>query len=106
MPALQIGTVKPVLFLRKKVKTMTFKTDSVNIPLYGHGLECVGNIVHEPHVTGTFAADPVTGEDGNVYGVFTVQDSADKSYPSLWAGTYRINASRLRAYAPSVFAEL
>lgn len=108
---------------------MTFKTSAVTIPLYGHGLECDGSIAHEPQVTGTFAADPVTGNDGTVFGVFTITDPSRESvdsveaandeeavviadgitgfpYPSLWAGTYRINASRLKAEVPSVFASL
>lgn len=85
---------------------MTFKTTSVIIPLYGHGLECSGNVTHEPNVPGTFAADPVTGNDGTVFGVFTVPDPTNgKDYPSQWAGTYRINADRLKAGAPYVFTE-
>ncbi len=86
---------------------MIFKTTSVTIPLYGHGLECVGNIAHEPHITGTFAADPVTGSDGKIYGVFTVPDSTNGTdYPSLWAGTYRIHADWLKVCSPGVFEEL
>lgn len=84
--------------------SMRFKTDPVTIPLYGHGLECVGSIAHEPDVTGTFAADPVTGNDGTLFGVFTVPDPANGAdYPSLWAGTYRLSASRLLANVPRVF---
>lgn len=85
---------------------MKFKTSPVTIPLYGHGLECVGSIAHEPRVNGTFAADPVTGNDGNIFGVFTVTDPEDGRYPSGWAGTYRISASRLRSYGPDVFEEI
>lgn len=85
---------------------MKFKTTSVTIPLYGHGLECVGNIAREPHVTGTFAADPVTGSDGTIFGVFTVPDPTGAEYPSLWAGTYRIRADRLKVCAPDVFEEI
>ena len=85
---------------------MTFKTTPVTIPLYGHGLECSGNVAIEPQVSGAFAADPVTGNDGEVFGAFTVSDPEDKSFPSLWAGTYRISASRLKAEIPSVFASL
>lgn len=84
---------------------MTFTTATVNIPLYGHGLEDVGNIAHEPHVVGSFAADPVTGNDGVKYGVFTITDSETGAYPSAWAGTYRINADRLKAEVPQVFTE-
>lgn len=83
---------------------MTFKTTSVTIPLYGHGLETVGNIDHEPMVTGTFAADPVTGNDGTVFGIFTVPDPTNGTdYPSQWAGTYRISVDRLKSLP--VFAE-
>ena len=85
---------------------MKFITSPVNIPLYGHGLEDVGSVSTEPHVTGTFAEDPVTGNDGKAYGVFTIADPENKAYPSLWAGTYRINADRLKAEAPNVFASL
>ena len=85
---------------------MKFKTTPVTIPLYGHGLWCTSTLAHEPHVTGTFAEDPVTGNDGNSYGVFTIADPEDKSYPSAWAGVYRIDVSRLKAYVPSVFASL
>lgn len=84
--------------------SMKLKTTPVNIPLYGHGLECVGSISNEPHVTGTFAEDPVTGNDGASYGVFTVTDPADDSFPSSWAGVYRIRIDRLQAEAPNVFA--
>ena len=86
---------------------MTFKTTPVTIPLYGHGLETVGSIDHEPIVTGTFAADPVTGNDGTIFGVFTVPDPTNgKDYPSQWAGTYRISAGRLQARTPYVFEEV
>lgn len=80
---------------------MKFKTTPVYIPLYGYGLECVGNIALEPHVTGTFAADPITGTDGTLFGVFTVAD--DGSFPSHWSGTYRINVDRLKVCSPDVF---
>lgn len=73
----------------------TMKTSTVSVPLYGHGLECVGSIDHEPHVTGAFSAETTTGSDGVEYAVFTVSDTA----PNLpqWAGTYRIRVDRLRA---------
>ena len=61
---------------------MTFKTTPVTIPLYGHGLETVGSIDHEPIVTGTFAADPVTGNDGTIFGVFTVPDPTNGKEPT------------------------
>ena len=85
---------------------MKFKTSPVTIPLYGHGLECVGSIDHEPRVNGTFAADPVTGNDGNIFGIFTIADPAGAEYPSSWAGTYRISASRLRSSGADVFEEI
>ena len=75
----------------------TMKTSAVTIPLFGHGLESVGNLAHEPRVDGSFAADTVTGNDGAEYAVFTVTDPADGHYPSEWAGTYRISVSRLKA---------
>ena len=83
---------------------MKLITTPVNIPLFGHGLECVGSISNEPHVTGTFAEDPVTGNDGQDYAVFTVSDPEDKSFPSAWAGVYRINTSRLAVACPNVIA--
>ena len=96
----------------------TMKTTTVKIPLYGHGLENVGSLDHEPEVTGAFAAETVTGNDGIEYAVFTVSDPADGSYPSEWAGTYRIKVSRLKSalraipdgsddpetYCPDIFA--
>lgn len=96
----------------------TMKTSTVKIPLFGHGLESQGTIAHEPEVSGAFAADTVTGNDGIEYAVFTVTDPADGSYPSEWAGSYRISVSRLQAgiraipdgkddavtYFPDVFA--
>ena len=85
---------------------MKFKTSPVTIPLYGHGLLCVGNISPEPKVTGTFAADPVTGSDGTIFGVFTVPDPEGGEYPSGWAGTYRVNAERLRVSGEDVFEEI
>ena len=86
---------------------MKFKTTTVTVPLYGHGLETIGNIDNEPMVTGTFAADPVTGNDGTIFGVFTVPDPTNGAeYPSQWAGTYRINADLLKACAPDVFEEV
>lgn len=84
---------------------MSLKTGTVTIPLYGHGLENVGSVDAEPMVTGSFAADPVTGNDGKEYAVFTIADPQNGEYPSLWAGTYRISLSRLEAYAPEVFAD-
>ena len=72
----------------------TMKTSTVTIPLFGHGLESVGNLAHNPVVTGAFAADTVTGNDGVEYAVFTV---AEGNYPSEWVGTYRISISRLKA---------
>lgn len=83
----------------------TMKTNPVSIPLYGHGVETVGNIDHEPHVKGTFAAATVTGEDGKEYALFTVADEYPAA-PSIWAGTYRISVERLRHMAPSVFVEV
>jgi hypothetical protein len=89
---------------------MKFITTPVTIPLMGHGLESCGNLAHNPRVKGTFAADPITGNDGKIYGVFTAIDPDDKAYPSEWAGTYRIDVDRLKcAVAPdysSIFAEL
>ena len=75
------------------------KTNTVTIPLFGHGLESVGNLAHDPVVTGAFAADTVTGmtvtgNDGVEYAVFTV---AEGNYLSEWVGTYRISVSRLKA---------
>ena len=81
----------------------TMKTSSVTIPLYGHGVETVGSIDHEPHVNGTFAADTVTGEDGKEYALFTVADEYPAA-PSIWAGTYRISVDRLMASGADVFA--
>lgn len=72
----------------------TMKTNTVSIPLLGHGLETVGNLDHEPVVVGNFAAETVNGNDGKEYAVFTV---AEGNYPSEWVGTYRIWVSRLRA---------
>ena len=84
---------------------MRLKTEPVTISLHGHGLECVGNYAPEPLVTGSFAADPVTGNDGNEYALFTIADPQNGEYPSHWAGTYRISISYLKAYRPSVFAD-
>lgn len=81
----------------------TMKTTPVSIPLYGHGVETVGNIDHEPHVKGTFAAATVTGEDGKEYALFTVADEYPAA-PSIWAGTYRISVDRLAAAGVDVFA--
>lgn len=80
----------------------TMKTSSVSIHLYGHGVETVGNIDHEPLVTGTFAAETVTGEDGKEYALFTVADEYPAA-PSSWAGTYRISVERLEACGADVF---
>lgn len=79
-------------------------TTPVTLPLYGHGLECVGSIDHEPTVTGSFAADTITGADGAEYALFTVAD-AYPAAPSIYAGTYRISVDRLRALGADVFAD-
>lgn len=95
---------------------MKFITTPVNIPLYGHALWCTSTMAHEPHVTGTFAEDPVTGNDGKTYAVFTVSDpAADETavtpdgepalpFPSSWAGVYRIDVTRIKANIPYVIA--
>ena len=75
---------------------MNMNTNPVKIQLLGHGLECVGSIHPEPEVSGTFASETVTGNDGREYAVFTVSDPADGAFPSLWAGTYRIDLVRLK----------
>jgi len=85
---------------------MKFKTTPVTVPLYGHSLTAAGMLANTPKVTGTFAADPVTGNDGEVFGVFTVPDSETKAYPSYWAGTYRINVDSLKGGCPEVFESL
>lgn len=85
---------------------MKFKTSPVTIHLYGHGLAAVGSITPEPKVSGTFAADPVTGNDGEIFGVFTIADPEGGEYPSGWAGTYRVNAERLRVSGEDVFSEI
>ena len=96
----------------------TMKTSTVSIPLFGHGLESQGTIAHDPVVTGAFAADTVTGNDGKEYAVFTVTDPENGAYPSEWAGSYRIRIDRLQAglralpdgkddavtYSPDIFA--
>lgn len=82
---------------------MKFKTTPVKIPLYGHALTHLGMLANEPKVTGTFCADPVIGTDERAYGVFTIPD--DNPYTSSWAGTYRIDAERLRLTCPDVFVE-
>ena len=74
----------------------TMKTSTVTIPLFGHGLESAGNMAHNPEVTGAFSADTVTGNDGIEYAVFTVSDPSGGSYPSEWAGEYRISVDRLK----------
>ena len=71
------------------------KTTTVTIPLFGHGLEVVGNLARDPRVTGNFSAETVIGNDGVEYAVFTVSENG--IYPSEWAGTYRINIGRLKA---------
>lgn len=76
---------------------MRFKTEPVYIPLYGHGLESIGNIDHEPTVCGTFQAEPVTGKDGIQYAIFEIEDNYP-DWPSNHAGTYRISVDRLAAY--------
>jgi len=78
------------------------RTDRVTIPLYGHGVETVGSIDHEPLVNGTFAANTVTGEDGKEYALFTIADEYPAA-PSIWAGTYRISVSRLVGAGLNVF---
>lgn len=83
--------------------TNTMKTATVSIPLFGHGLESVGNICQEPTVTGNFAADVVTGADGGKYAVFTVTDNYPGA-PSAWAGTYRISVNRIAAAGLDLFA--
>lgn len=85
---------------------MKLKTEPVRTILWGHGLECVGSVQHYPIVTGTFAADPVTGSDGAQYAVFTIPEPENGSYPALWAGTYRMPVSALQAHDPDVFEEL
>ena len=82
--------------------TDTMKTDPITIPLFGHGLESVGNISNEPMVTGSFAADVVTGNDGKKYAVFTVADNYPGT-PSSWAGTYRISVDRIAAAGLDLF---
>ena len=96
----------------------TMKTSTVSLPLFGHGLESAGSLSADPVVSGAFAADTVTGNDGKEYAVFTVSDPADGSYPSEWAGSYRISVDRLTAalrtlpdgkadpvvYSPDIFA--
>lgn len=77
----------------------TMKTSTVTIPLFGHGLEAVGSMEHEPCVTGAFSADTVTGNDGVEYAVFTV---AEGGYPSEWVGAYRISVDRLKAGLRSI----
>lgn len=86
-------------------------TEAVSIHLYGHGLECAGNIVLEPKVTGNFEAETVTGADGIEYAVFTIPDNPDHSG---WTGTYRISVERLKCackssngtYNPDIFEEV
>lgn len=64
-------------------------------------------------VPGTFAAETVRGNDGKDYAVFTVGDPENGSYPSSWAGTYRIDVIQLKSmlrgtdgcYHPDVFDE-
>ena len=85
------------------VATDNMKTDTMTIPLFGHGLEVQGNLAHDPIVTGSFASYVVTGSDGEKYGVFTVTDNHPAT-PSEWAGSYRINVSRLVAAELDVFA--
>lgn len=81
------------------------KTTPVTLPLYGHGLECVGSISAEPPVTGSFAEETIIGGDGKEYALFTVGDTFPNQ-PSGWAGTYRISVDRLVACGPlDVFAD-
>lgn len=90
---------------------MVLKTNPVKINLLGHGLERLGSIRPEPEVTGTFARETVTGNDGREYAVFTISDPVDGAFPSQWAGTYRIDLTRLKnahlgvngQYNPNIF---
>ena len=81
----------------------TISTDKVRIPVWGHGLESQGNIAHEPHAVGTFAADPVTGNDGKEDGVFTVAEGDGN--PSNWVGVYRIYLAMIEAVLPGMVTE-
>ena len=45
----------------------TMKTTTVTIPLFGHGLEVVGNLARDPRVTGNFSAETVIGNDGVIW---------------------------------------
>ena len=74
---------------------MKLITNLVEIPVIGHGLEMLGNILHEPHAKGRLAADTVTGTDGAEYALFTIID--DGTQPAKWAGTYRLDLKRLIA---------
>ena len=66
----------------------------MEIPLLGHGLQLLaGNIGHEINVKGQLAEETETGTDGREYAVFTIAD--DGTQPAGWAGTYRIDLTRL-----------
>ena len=79
-------------------------TTKMQIPLFGHGLNSAGLLTWEPNVLGVFEEDPVIGNDGREYAVFTVADE-DKNQ-SQWAGVYRISVFRLAADIPRVFTSL
>lgn len=80
------------------------KTTKVKVSLSGHGLEAQGNLAHYPLVVGTFAEDPVTGNDGAAYAVLTVEEGDGNL--SAWIGTYRLPLSGLKANRPDVFTSL
>lgn len=72
---------------------MKLITKQIKVPLLGHGLALLGNIIEEPLVIGCLSADTVTGADGEEYALFTIAD--DGTQPAGWAGTYRMNLQRL-----------
>ena len=72
---------------------MKLTTKQIKVPLLGHGLAVLGNIIEEPLVMGYLSADTVPGTDGEEYALFTIAD--DGTQPAGWAGTYRINLQRL-----------
>ena len=79
-------------------------THPIKVHLYGFQLldDC-GRYYREPSIMGTFERHPVTGLDKKEYALFTVPDS--KTYPSRWAGTYRISIEKLKAHVPCVFVK-
>lgn len=80
---------------------MKLVTHPVTVPLLGHGLQSpAGMIAPEPTVTGTLAEDLIQGTDGALYALLTVPD--DGQNPALWAGVYRVNFDRLRAFTTDV----